>query len=526
MGIQYLVAALERRGHDPHLFYDRSFAKNHLAQDLFLTPFLSLSKGQVSRNIGAMQCDVLCFSLYSYNYKEDMALIRHVKRFYPNLTIVCGGVHASLLPEVVLRNPEVDFVVLGEAETSLSMLIDVLEDAGVAQTKRMPADALPGVWNVHDGNVMERGLSPIAADLDELPFPEKRLHYAANPGMSRVYSTIASRGCFCSCTYCNSPSLRRLYKAHGNRYYRVRTVNNVMEELHQAVEKHHPRYIEFFDDAFGAKRSWLREFSERYKNEIGLPYDIQTSPVVQNEESLDLLAASGCIDIELGFQSANERVRADILNRYETNEKVRGLIQRAHDLGMFVELDLIVNLPGEVWSDIEESLAFVRETRPELVNVGFLQYFPKTPITDIALDRGLLKQEDIGRMQEGEGMNSMRLVSKSDLAIPYRVLPFQAFLASRLPARVSGSLIRLAAKPIIRNIISFFASYVIYLGRLSICLTDKRDFYLRQQVRHAFHGMKWVLGRKIADLFRQRTAKDGPTLSPPRGETALQRDPS
>ncbi len=513
LGIQYLAGALQAWGHEPKIFFDRSFSKNHIAQDFFLTPLLSLSDDQVCDGIAALNPEAVCFSLYSYNYKEHIGLVRRFRERYPQYPVICGGVHTSLLPEVVLNNPEVDFVVLGEAEQSLPTLLDAIGEKGVGGAKELPAEALPGVWNRRNGDVVKRGLSPIARNLDELPFPDMSLHYDQSPGLDAIYATIASRGCFCACTYCNSPSLTRLYKDYNERYYRARSVDNLLEELHQAVEKHKPKYVEFFDDAFGANRKWLTEFSERYKKEIGLPYDIQTNPTIQDEESLRLLADSGCVNMEFGLQSANERLRADVLNRHEKNDKVQALIQQAHDLGIFVELDLIVNLPKEQWEHVEESVAFVRETRPELVNVGFLQYFPKTPIADLAVAEGLIEPEDLKRAEEGEGMSSLRLMSKAKLNQNYRLLPFEIFLVSRFPAGLANAMIRFIRLPLMRSICSFAASYLLYFVRTYICMTDRRDFFLRHEMFHAFRGIRPVLAQKFA-TWRRGAPPDNRSLPP------------
>jgi len=517
LGIQYLLAIAKAHGHDARLFFDNSFSKDYLAQDFFLTNFLSLTPQQACDRITALEPEVVGFSMYSYLYKGHMKLIRLLKRANPELVIICGGTHPSLLPEVVLRNEEVDFVIVGEAELSFPAFLEALANSGTSQVKALPREALPGVWNMHEGAVVERGLSPIVRDLDQVVFPEKEAHYEANPALSSIYTLVTSRGCFNACTYCNSSSLNVLYRSHHERYYRARSVDNVMAELRMATTKYHPRYIEFFDDAFGAKRSWLREFCTRYKEEIGLPYDVQTIPTVLDEESLEWLADSGCVDLEVGFQAANPQVRANVLNRHETNEEVKSLVLRAIELGMFVELDLIVNLPGETREHIEESLEFIRETRPQLVSVGFLQYFPKTPIIDIAIREGVISPAHIRKIEQGEFMNSMRLLSQSGLGTRYRIIPFQMFFASRMPRWISRPLIRLVEKPLIRNVCSFCASAFLYASRLLISFTDKRDFYLRGQIIRSFYAAKWVLARKFSGTSRERALVAQSSRQTPQG---------
>jgi len=502
LGVQYLLRVLETAGHDVQVFFDQSFSRDYLAQDLFLRDFLSLTPEQVRDSILALDPEVLCLSVFSYTYQRNMALVRVLKEANPNLIVVCGGCHATLLPEVALENEGLSFVVVGEGEISLPALMDALANSDVATVKALPEDALPGVWNVHDGAVMARGLSPIMRDLDQIPFPDKTQHYAANPSLRAFYSVVASRGCTYACTYCNSPCLRDLHRKYNEPYYRLRSVENVIAEIEAAVAQFHPRHVAFLDDAFGVKRPWLREFASRYKEAIGLPYDVETSPASLDAEALDLLAGSGCVNVEIGFQCANATVRRELLNRHETNEQVEALIRGAKSRGMFVELDTIVNLPGETEEHIEETLEFIRATRPHLVNVGFLQYFPKAPITQMALDQGVLNREDIAQIERGGRVNSMRLLSQSGLGARYRVLPFQVAIACRLPRWISGRLIPLVRTPILRNVFSFFASPFLYASRIRVSLMDRRQFFLRRQVIRSLYAARWVLARKLRGVAR------------------------
>ena len=501
-GVQYLLSTLSAQGYDVRLFFDSSFSKDYLAQDFFLTGLLSLSPEQVSRNLLALEPDVACFSLYTIFYQDNLAAVRLMKEEKPDLMVVCGGFHASLLPAKVLAHEQIDFVVLGEAETSLPSLLNALGKSPIDEVKALPADALPGVWNLHCGEVMDRGLSPIPHDLDEMPFPEKQMYYDANPALASMYTAIGSRGCPYACTYCNSATMNTLYRGYGERYYRVRSVENVIAELKEAKARFKPKHVMFFDDVFGAKREWLREFSARYKAEVGLPYFCQTSPLIHDKESLALLADSGCVLLEFGFQSANARVRGGVLNRRETNDSMQELLLEAIRLGMFTELDLIANLPGETPEHLEEALDFVRATRPKWVNLSFLQFHPKTPITDTAVAEGMLTPEDVGRIEEGLHASSMRLLSKSSLGKRYRVLPFQVFFAFYLPPRLSKGFIRWAEKPILSGLCSFFASWFLYFSRILLSYTDKRDFLVRHHVVRSIRAARWVLARKVFGVAR------------------------
>jgi radical SAM superfamily enzyme YgiQ (UPF0313 family) len=345
--------------------------------------------------------------------------------------------------------------------------------------------------------VINRGLSPIIQDLDSIPFPAKDAHYAVNRGLAGIYTAIASRGCPYSCTYCNSATMNALYRQYGEKYHRIRSVENLMAELTAAVVRFAPRYIMFYDDLFGASRKWLEEFSEHYRREIHLPYYCQTNPQIHDEASLALLAKSGCVLIEFGFQAASSKLRREVLNRHESGEEFETLIPIAKRLGMFTQVDIIVNLPRESPEDVAESLEFVRRTRPHYVNLAFLQYHPKAPIIQTAVSAGILSERDVARIEQGRMSGSMRLLSGSGPDRKNRLIPFKMFFSSALPAPLSRRVSEFLEKPVVSSLFSYFGSWLLYSFRVLLSYMDRRDFLIRNHVIRSFYAVVWVFKEKV-----------------------------
>ena len=53
---------------------------------------------------------------------------KHAKQRYPDLPVVWGGIHASLLPHQTLSHPAIDAVVVGEGEATFAELVKALEE--------------------------------------------------------------------------------------------------------------------------------------------------------------------------------------------------------------------------------------------------------------------------------------------------------------------------------------------------------------------------------------------------------------
>lgn len=515
LGVQYNMACLREAGHDVSLFFDNSMSMDHLAQDIGISSLLSLKPEQVLEGIMASRPEVVCFSIPTYVYKSTKALIGMLKREYPDVLVAVGGVHPTLLPHVTARNPDIDFTCVGEGEIAFPKLIDDVEARGADAVKASSRADHPGIWSQWQGEIVNRGFSPTVKDLDALPWPEKRHHYAANPALQPIYSLLASRGCVFTCTFCNSASLNTKYRKEGNaKFYRCRTVDNVIEELQWAKRTYNPKFVQFFDDIFGVKPSWLEEFSEKYKREIGLPFEIQTNPKIHNMKSMELLADCGCVHLEFGFQSANADIRREMLSRKETNAQVQELALGARKRGMLMELDLIVNLPGETESEVQEAIQFVEDVHPELVNVSFLQYFPKTPIIQTAIKHGILKDEHLEQIEEGEMVNSMRLLRRSGLNARYRILPFQMYFAAHYPPWLARIIMGLIGMPGLRRFFAHFGSFFLYLTRIWVGVTDHRDFYHRRQIPRATLAAIDIIRHKLG-IPRERVIREYVESDPP-----------
>ncbi|MGH7564314.1 MAG: B12-binding domain-containing radical SAM protein [Gemmatimonadota bacterium] len=73
------------------------------------------------------------------------------KERYPDLPVVWGGIHASLLPEQTLRHPAIDVVVVGEGEASFADLVKAFQ-AGT------PLSDVAGiVYKEEDGRIRATG---------------------------------------------------------------------------------------------------------------------------------------------------------------------------------------------------------------------------------------------------------------------------------------------------------------------------------------------------------------------------------
>lgn len=154
---------------------------------------------------------------------------KKIKGVYPNVPIIYGGVHPTLLPEETIKHSLVDAICIGEGEKTIVEYLNRLEKGESPNVK--------GIWYKENGKIVRNSLRPFIQNLDSLPFPnwdywniEK---YFKTFFIPNSLSILSSRGCPYNCSFCSN---RAIASAIPGRYYRIRFAENVIEEIKRDVK--------------------------------------------------------------------------------------------------------------------------------------------------------------------------------------------------------------------------------------------------------------------------------------------------
>lgn len=393
LGVEYLSACLKRKGHEVELFFDpQTYGGGMLFKVAWLQDKLDLKKALVAKAV-AWNPDIIGISCMTHSYRWSLEVAEMIKEARPNLPIIFGGIHPTIMPEAVITNDCVDMVAVGEAEESFCELLDCLDTDNFSPS-------IKGIWFKINQRVIANPIYP-PAKLDLLPMPDKGIYYEKIPIFQRRYVTMASRGCPFHCSYCCNTVTRRLYKDYKPR--RVRGVSNLIEELLFARQHYQVDFIHFHDEVFPFELKWLTEFAEPYAKFINLPFLIHTHFNLLQESHLKLLKKAGLFYIAFGLQSASERIRKEVCHRHQSNESVKKAAKLCKKYDIDFSIDHIFGLPGETEMELQEAVELYRETAPSLVFSNWLTYFPKTPIIEIARQAGLLTAKEVAALEDGSG---------------------------------------------------------------------------------------------------------------------------
>lgn len=372
-GLGILSAVLQQAGHQAALL--------HVTQPPTREDFLE----RLGALLPAAGPRLVGFSVTSNQYPFLGVWGRWIKETWPDVRIIAGGVHPTLVPREVLQQPVVDMVCVGEGEGA------IVELAAALEAGRAPQGIRNLWWKRPDGTVEENPLRPLV-DLDTLPFPDRDLYDYPHLHHERQgeATMMVSRGCPYRCTYCCNEALREVYRGLG-RPVRFRSVPLVIAEL-QAVLARYPfvRRFVFDDDILPLRRDWFREFAAAYRRGVGRPFACNLRPNLTDEEVVALLAEAGCDEVRLGIESGSDEVRNGLLNRQLTRQEIVRAIDLCHRAGMKVFAFNIVGFPGETVGQMLETVKLNAAVRADVTRVTIFYPYPRTKLHEISREQGLL----------------------------------------------------------------------------------------------------------------------------------------
>ncbi|MCX7759365.1 MAG: B12-binding domain-containing radical SAM protein [bacterium] len=393
LGIEFLSAALKNKGVDVSLSYDPALFEDQISFNIpFFAKLLSVSD-MLLEDIIKSGNNIVAFSVMSTNYRWALKLANKIKEINKDIIIIFGGIHPTLVPEVVIRESAVDYVLIGEAEDTLFELL-------VALHGKKDVSAINGIYYKQDGKIFSGKPPMLNKNLDNIPFPDKDLFVDFHKIVRGTYRTITGRGCPFKCSYCCHDYLKTLFQ---ETYLRRRSVKNVICELRHAIRRYNPTSIHFNDDIFTYDKKWVIHFLEEYKNEIKLPYLCITHPRFVDDDIARLLKESGCYRVKVGIQSLSENIKKKVLNRIEANEEIEKCFSLFDKYKINYSSDHIFGLPGETEKDLQDALNFYsRFENLKMINTYWLTYFPKTSIIEIADRYGVLPTDKVKLIREIE----------------------------------------------------------------------------------------------------------------------------
>jgi len=264
---------------------------------------------------------------------------------------------------------------------------------------------------------------PLLEDVDKFPFPARDLlpneKYSAPFARHVPFGLIlTARGCPFRCVYC---ATRGYY---GNSW-RARSVENVIAELKEMVERYRIRDIGFWDDTFTVNKKRVIEICRRIigeKLKIGWICLARVDTV--DPEILSWMKKAGCYQIQYGVESGDEEILRN-LGKNTTVAQIKRAFQWSREAG--IEVNLFVgpratfDTGAQVYSPGGKGIGLGIDAKVPAFfrvgyNAGFRQLF-------LIWDLGFTREKPSARIRFCEFTFDPAWGFRSALARWYRIFP-------------------------------------------------------------------------------------------------------
>lgn len=327
---------------------------------------VGLSAKTIAERVKQWNPDVVVVEIpFSGWSKTAFETVSTVKAVNKKIAVVLMGQHPSARPEACISDADVDFVVIGEPENTISELVDALA------LGKQDFKGIDGLGFKENGKAVLTGKRAFIENLDSLPFPARHLlpmkiyneAVKENPLRGEINKpwtiVTTTRGCPYSCVFCSVCIL-------WGRTWRARSPKNVVDELEHVVKTFGVKQVDFYDENMTLDKKRMADICDLIV-ERGLHVEWFTPNGVRadtlDEPLLRKMKKSGCKKIRVAPESGVQRIVNEVIGKNLDLKKVEQAVVLCKKVGVKVGCFFVLGMIGETKADIEETIKFAYKLR-------------------------------------------------------------------------------------------------------------------------------------------------------------------
>lgn len=395
LGLLYVAAYAEARGCSVHVM-DVNAERLHFAD---IEAFIADRRPKWI-GLTAVTAQII-------NTKRIAGIARRVS---PESKVVVGGVHATALPDEVLRDRSVDYVIRGEGELPFVSLVE-----------GEPAEMIPGLSYRGSNPLQPIQHNPMGEpirDLDSLPTPAYHLIrfdlYKPAIGAYRRLPAInmtMTRGCPGKCTFCNSAETA----------LRTRSAEHVVDEIQRLQGRYGIREVSFYDDTLTIFKPQVAAMCDLIvERGIDLTWSCFARTDCVSPGLLKKMRAAGCHQILFGIESADPEILENIRKPIDI-EQTRRAVRMVQEAGIAVRAAFMFGNPGETVASMRRTIDFAKELDPDIALFNITTPYPGTQMFDWARRNGHLRTLDWNDYDLANSVLDLPTVSSEDVNRMYKI---------------------------------------------------------------------------------------------------------
>jgi hopanoid biosynthesis associated radical SAM protein HpnJ len=381
--------------------------------------------------------DLVVMHTSTPSFKSDAKTAEMIKMINPAVKIGFIGAKVAVEPEKsLIAGTAIDFVARNEFDFTIK---EVADGHNWKQIKGLS-------YRDRAGQIVHNENREVLEDMDALPWVtpvykrDLKIEKYFGGYLKHPYiSFYTGRGCKSRCTFCLWP------QTVGGHRYRVRSVENVVEEMKWAKAAF-PQVKEFFFDDDTLTDNLPRvEALAKELGKIGVTWSCNAKANVPRK-TLEVMKANGLRLLLVGYESGNQQILVNIKKGMHV-DFARRFTKDCHELGIIIHGTFILGLPGETKETIQQTLNFAKEINPHTIQVSLAAPYPGTFLYRQAKEKGWLFNEEIDLLtQEGTQIAPLNYPHLSHGEIFHSVEDFYKQFYFR-PSKIAAILAEMIASP-------------------------------------------------------------------------------
>jgi anaerobic magnesium-protoporphyrin IX monomethyl ester cyclase len=332
--------------------------------------------------------DAVGITVLSVFVDQVKELIQTIQKHRPDLPILIGGAHCTLMKEQALKETSASIGVIGDGEP-------VILDVKNALNKTKDFFVIPGVVAQTQHGIERGPPAELIKDLDTILFPARHLvhHLTYGREFNPLFiagdftAIVTSRGCPYHCRFCSRGSI-------SQQQYRTRSTENIIAELRE-IKAQGYRHVAIADDCFPTnKKQAIDLFDEIRKENLGLRFSITATRVdLADQELYEKMRLAGVSHLQFGLESGNQEI-LDYYDKHITLDDIKNAVTLSHKTGFFTIGSFILGAPFETKQQFQQTVALAKSLPLDSVSFLPLRYMVGSVLWDQAKQEGKIKENE------------------------------------------------------------------------------------------------------------------------------------
>ncbi len=349
--------------------------------------------------------DAVCLGisvLTGKQIEQALSISEELKSTCPELPIVWGGYHPTLMPEQTIADPAIDIVVRAQGEVAFKTVVDRLATgeslrgiAGIVFKEHGKA-----VWNGH----------PVFKDVNQfppLPFSliDLEPHLPDLGFAQRTLSYPSSQGCPFPCHFCAESA------AYEQRWCGL-APERVVDDLERLSQQYGADGVILVDNNFFVDEKRVQAICrEIIRRRLTFKWAAQGRAdriSALQDRTFELLRESGFAVFHVGAESGSDR-QLEAVSKKSSRQVTVDCAKVVKKYGLHISFGFIFGFPGETDEDIEQNFSLMEEVTEIQGAYDCIYHFyapaPGTPLLNKSLEHGA---PSASRLQDWATYNTVR----------------------------------------------------------------------------------------------------------------------